>query len=108
MNRRIIVSAVAVLTVSSAAVTAAPAQASSRHCATIYDYHRVHDGQTVRRVGHLLHQRGNILSTSQFSGYRAQLRAYRTCALYGSITVMFQARPGALLRVTDKAGTFIS
>lgn len=85
---------------------ARPAEAA-QGCATRAEWHRVHQGQTVRKVRHLVGARGRLAVTTWGPGYaaaRTGVLTFRVCgSTYGEAHAYLAApTTAAPLRVTRK------
>jgi hypothetical protein len=96
-----------VLTIAAGLSAPATAGAAARaHCATHADFKKIHRGQSVTRVARELGHRGHIEVTSNYGGYRDQIRTYATCGEFNEVDVTFSANPHKALKVTGKDGLF--
>lgn len=88
------------------AIAAAPASASGG-CVTRAEYKHVHKGQTIDRVKAIFHGYGGHRDTRSVSGgYGAQIRSYRTCQPYSTVSISFSKNPGGAYRVDAKSAVW--
>ena len=83
----------------------APAQAAGG-CVTRAEYRQVHRGMTKAKVDRKLGTRGHRETGARSGGYRSEIWSYNTCDRWSVVSVAYDGRTNAPLKLSAKSAVW--